>query len=459
LSNRFPTLVVLIAGATIGLPASARADERGELEALRAEIRAERDALRAEREELARQRERVDAALASIEARDVGSAPPGVSEGPPPRGSQARLDVYGFAHADLIYDVDRVDPDWKATLRPSKIPIRCPGEPGCGNDGETIVSARQSRLGVKGLLPTAVGDIETIFEFDLFGVGDDAGETTFRLRHAWGELGPLGAGQTWSLFMDPDVFPNTVDYWGPAGMVFLRNPQVRWTAWDRDGLRVAMALESPGSALDEGKAAQQIDGTFASWNQYPDFSTQLRLDRDWGHVQFAALFRGLGFEAPASPGGSPDGQVFGAAGNLSGSIDLFENDKILWQLVGGRGFASYMNDGGTDLAPNSALSAAEAVSGIGWLLYYNRQWSERFTSSIGFSEHRQFTTGGQLDNAFETGQYGNVNLLYHPTAGMYVGPEFLWGRRENRDGGDGTDSRVQVSFHYDFAGAILGRSE
>ena len=80
------------------------------------------------------------------------------------------------------------------------------------------------------------------------------------------------------------------------------------------------------------------------------------------------------------------------------------------------------------------------MKGIGWLLYYNRQWSERWTSSIGFSEHRQFTTQGQNDDAYEVGQYGNVNVLFHPTPGMYVGPEFIWGRLENRDGADGTDT-------------------
>jgi hypothetical protein len=42
-------------------------------------------------------------------------------------------------------------------------------------------------------------------------------------------VGPLLAGQTNSLFMDGDVFPNTIDYWGPAGMVFYRNVQLRWT--------------------------------------------------------------------------------------------------------------------------------------------------------------------------------------------------------------------------------------
>ena len=69
-----------------------------------------------------------------------------------------------------------------------------------------------------------------MFEFELFGTGVDEGQTTFRLRHAYGELGQFGAGQTWSPFMDPDVFPNSVEYWGPTGMVFFRNVQFRWHA-------------------------------------------------------------------------------------------------------------------------------------------------------------------------------------------------------------------------------------
>ena len=28
--------------------------------------------------------------------------------------------------------------------------------------------------------------------------------------------------------MDIDVFPNSVEYWGPNGMVFFRNVQVRY---------------------------------------------------------------------------------------------------------------------------------------------------------------------------------------------------------------------------------------
>ena len=138
---------------------------------------------------------------------------------------------------------------------------------------------------------------------------------------------------------------------------------------------------------------------------------------------------------------------------------LFENDKILWQVVGGQGFANYMNDGGMDLAPNDDLDGAEAVKGIGWLLYYNRQWSERWTSSIGFSEHRQFTTQGQNDDAYEVGQYGNVNVLFHPTPGMYVGPEFIWGRLENRTAPTAPTAASSSRFQYDFGATIIGRDD
>jgi hypothetical protein len=124
---------------------------------------------------------------------------------------------------------------------------------------------------------------KTLFEFDLFGVGANAGQTTMRLRHIWGELGQFGAGQTNSLFMDADVFPNTIDYWGPAGMVFLRNPRIRWTPYQKDGLKFAVAFESPGSAIDQGKVSQvspELAASVATWTQWPDPTGLVRVDRD-----------------------------------------------------------------------------------------------------------------------------------------------------------------------------------
>jgi len=367
------------------------------------------------------------------------------------------LEIYGFAMLDTIYDFQRTDPDWDATLRPSTIPVTCDGvdnDAGCGrNSGNLTFSARQSRLGVKGHLPTDYGSLDTIFEFELFGVGSDAGQTTFRLRHAWGQLAQFGAGQTWSLFMDPDVFPNTIDYWGPNGMIFLRNPQLRWTPISDDRWSFAVALESPGAAIDQGKlrtTAPELDAD--GWNSWPDFTAQVRRKGKYGHVQLAGILRAVGFEVTNQPGRNSSGHEPGGGLNLSSTIKVFERDSINLQFAGGYGIASYLNDGGTDIAPDNdtPIRGAETVPLIAWLAYYNRTWSDKFTSSIGISEARQWTIGGQDDSAFQSAHYANVNLLFHPLPQLMLGPEYVWGRLNVKGGEDETDNRLQFSVKYAF---------
>jgi hypothetical protein len=56
--------------------------------------------------------------------------------------------------------------------------------------------------------------------------------------------------------MDIDVFPNTIDYWGPTGMVFYRLPQLRWTPYKTAQSQFAIALERPGNDIDPGQIRQ-----------------------------------------------------------------------------------------------------------------------------------------------------------------------------------------------------------
>ncbi|HET6371488.1 MAG TPA: DcaP family trimeric outer membrane transporter, partial [Nitrospiria bacterium] len=314
------------------------------------------------------------------------------SEGP-------HLEIYGFVQLDAIYDFDRVDPSWSAALRPSKIPVNCPADPGCGKDGETIFSVRQTRFGVKAGAPTALGELNTKFEFDLFGVGADAGQTTIRLRHAYGELGQFLAGQTNSLFMDGDVFPNTIEYWGPIGMIFFRNLQLRWTPYNAQGAKVSVALEGPGSGVDAGNV-NNPEG-WKGWNHYPDVTAQFRADQPWGHAQVAGIVRWLGFENPTNSGITKDsGNVIGGGVNVSGSLKTVGKDKLLAQIAYGKGIASYINDCCVDVAPNDALNDGEAVPLLAWLVYYDHYWSDRWSSSVGYSMADQDNTGGQNPNAF-----------------------------------------------------------
>jgi hypothetical protein len=360
-------------------------------------------------------------------------------------GDKPRIDIYGFVQADFIYDFNRVDPAWNATLRPSKIPV---GDAQVGKDGETIFSVRQSRFGANGYIPTDMGEVKTKFEFDMFGVGPDAGKTTIRLRHAYGEIGQFLAGQTNSLFMDGDVFPNTIDYWGPAGMIFFRNIQARWTFLNEKGKIAAVALEGPGAAIDAGQT-NVIDPNLNvhSWNKYPDLTAHYRMEGDWGHFQAAGILRWLGYD---TPDGSVSGHQTGWGLNFSGAIHSVGKDTVLVQVAYGEGIANYFNDGGVDLAPRSITGGAEALPILGLLLYYDKYWNDKWSSSIGFSETSQQNSGGQLPNAFHEGDYASVNLLHYPAKNVMVGGEFLWGRLEQNGAGSQTDSRIQFSSKFSF---------
>src|SRR4051812_8321452 len=86
-----------------------------------------------------------------------------------------RVEIYGFAQADAVFDFKRINPDWFDVNRPSRLPS---SEGEFGNDNRFAVSPRQSRLGVKANIPTGGTPIKIVWDFDLFGVGVDAGQTT-----------------------------------------------------------------------------------------------------------------------------------------------------------------------------------------------------------------------------------------------------------------------------------------
>jgi len=389
-------------------------------------------------------------ALAAMAATPVARADDPVRE----------FSIYGFAQADYIQDFGgRLSPDWDDAFRPSKIGID--GE--YGTDGQSSLSVKQSRFGVKGTMPTGIEGkpFDFKFEFDLFGVGADAGQTTFRLRHAYGEWGSLLAGQTNSVFMDIDVFPNTIDYWGPDGMVFYRNVQIRWTPWRTDDSSFAIAIERPGNDIDSGNL-RLIEGfdevQVQNDETVPDLTAHFRTGGDWGHVQLAGILRRVGYEFKVTPEDEwQSGSELGWGLNLSSVIDTIGEDRLRLQIVYGEGIASYMNDGGMDLAPQVDRTdgvptdlEAKSVPLTGLVAYYDHWWTEKWSSAIGYSFTDVDNTNFQEPGAYASGQYASVNLLHYPASNIMVGAEVMYGRRENNDNASGDDVRFQFSVKYAF---------
>ncbi|MEH6611398.1 MAG: DcaP family trimeric outer membrane transporter [Halioglobus sp.] len=369
--------------------------------------------------------------------------------------------IYGFVMADMIYDFKRVDPNWNDTLRVTTIPTE---EGAYGRDGEFVFGVRQSRLGIKG---NYGDDITYILEAELFGVGGDEGQTTPRLRHAWATYKNFGMGQTWSNFMDIDIFPNTLDYWGPTGMVFYRNQQARYT-FPMGEDEFSVAFEDPGTALSVGRFrdanaceipnppadCESIDSgagdLFQAYNDLPDLSVRYRNNGDFGHYQVAGMLRKLGYERLDT--GKKDHEL-GWGINASTGFKTWGRDVLKLQVAYGEGIGNYMNDGGLDIAPDSpdiTRAEAEAVPLLGISAYYDHYWSDKWSTSVGWSMTDLDVSAGQDESEFAKGQIAQINLLHYPRDNVLLGTEFSWGDREDVNGETGNDYRIQFSLKVNF---------
>lgn len=164
----------------------------------------------------------------------------------------------------------------------------------------------------------------------------------------------------------------------------------------------------------------------------------MRYGGDWGHVRLAGILRKVGYDTRGTEDNEPDGHQTGWGLNATTAIKLGLATPRLG-IVYGRGIATYMNDGGMDLAPSVSpilqppniilVPCATAVK------------------LLGYSFTKVDNTNFQDATAFHKGEYASANLLYAPFDNVLAGVEFLWGRRT----GKGTDTRMQSSFKRTFS--------
>jgi hypothetical protein len=372
------------------------------------------------------------------------------------------FDIYGFAMLDMGHNFTQIHPDWYDTLRLTKLPSR---KDEFGHDNNTFAGVRQSRLGFKSSTPTDLGDLKTIFEFELFGTGVDSGQTTFRLRHAWGELGAFGAGQYWSPFTDPDAFPNSLEYWGPTGLAWYRNVQVRWTPVNDAHNSFMIALERPGASGDQGVYSDRIElsGIKARF-PVPDFSAAYKMGSSWGYLRIAGQLRYIKWDDTVSDAFDLSGSATGWGINLSSNVNAGKHDVLRLAFVSGAGIQNSMNDSPVDIGikkqPGNAVSpvTGEAIPIEAISAFLDHSWNERTTTAVGYSMQTNHNSDGQAPNAFHNGHYMLANVLYSPVKNAMAGGEFQWGRRENNSDGFHSDGvKLQFSFKYNFSWKLGGQ--
>jgi len=367
------------------------------------------------------------------------------------------MEIYGFIMMDAGYNFDQIHPDWFDVVRPTKLPTF---KNQYGTDGNFFFSVRQTRLGFKNYFETPLGELKTHFEFEMFGTGVDAGQTTMRLRHAYAELGKFGVGQYWSPFMDIDVFPNTVEYWGPTGMAFFRNIQVRYMPIQGDS-RLTIALERPGASADQGQYAGRIElGNVKPRFPLPDLSAEYRYGAKWGYVELAGIARKMEWEDQDNLAPDLSGDALGWGLNLSTNIKIGKKVTFRGQALYGEGVQNYMNDAPVDVGIRKTGNPSLPIEGValpvtGLVGFFDINWNEKFSTAIGYSSIDIDNSDGQTNDAFKKGQYIVGNLMYYPVKNAMMGIEFQYGDRENFNATANTFSpsitKVQFSFKYNFS--------
>ena len=334
-------------------------------------------------------------------------ATPGEAQDQPKKS----LEVYGFAMMDMGYDFKQINPNWFDALRVTKLPTY---KDQFAPDGKVFFGVRQTRFGVAGYTPTPMGDLKVVYEFDMFGVSADEGQTTMRLRHAYGELGKWLVGQTNTPFMDGDVWPNTIEYWGPTGMVFYRNVQVRFAPIKGEN-EVFIAIERPGFSADRGSFSDRTElDSVKGQTHAPDITAHCKRSGKWGHVQLAGMWRSVKWKDMHTTGGYDiSGSVTGWGAHLSGVINIGKSTFFRGSVVHGEGIENTMNDAPIDVGVVLTGTPAKPLDGkalpiTGTMAWLDHNWNDKCWTSIGYSR-TDIDNTDQLHNGVQGRAICHVN--------------------------------------------------
>jgi len=351
-------------------------------------------------------------------------------------GTQTILKIGGYFKTDFIEDLKPAGNT--DSFFPSSFPI-----PSVVTVNNSTVSVRPTRLSLDFRVPSAkVGDVRFYLEGDLFG----SNATTPRLRHAYAQVKNFLVGQTFSNFMDPDAFPDTLDFQGPNGMVSVRNPQLRYGFALSSSTTLYASIEKPSSDV----AFKTPDFSAQPNAPGPDGAIRLRQEFERGHFQIAGLFRSI---AAFLPDGRTD-SVFGWGINASAGVKTVGKDNLIFAVAAGHGISRYLQDTsglGIDAEVASFTDPhLQATPAVGIEGAYQHYWKKSLRSSAVYSYAAVNNTDRAATTTYNHSTYTGTNLIWNPYGSLHIGAELLYGWVMHQDGQKANAPRIQFSAKYSF---------
>ncbi|HMK67173.1 MAG TPA: DcaP family trimeric outer membrane transporter, partial [Stellaceae bacterium] len=399
-------------------------------------------------------------------------------------GTQTSFKVGGYVKGDFVYDFSAAQ-----NINGGAVPTAAPFDgnktvnAGAGHNihGTSQMTASESRFNIETRTPTGYGELKTYIEGDftnpngLTNSGSlhlNTNSYGFRLRYAYGTLGPVLVGQYNSVFRDSATEPETLDFGGPIVAGVTRQPQIRYTFDFGNGLTLATAAENPQSNVvsNEGSAGGTPQGT-GTGSKIPDFTAALKYAGPWGEIQGRAVVRDVYWDGVNGTGAASS--TFGWALGVSGSFQgWWGKDNASFQINGGRGAGRYVfgaqlsnPDSGFGIggvAGSEGTSGLKPIGQVSGMIQYQHWWTDMLRSSVVGSYAKQYQnsdifptcgvadagTGclGQLDHAWTV----HVNLIWSPVPQVDTGIEWIRMQAHNQFGLNANTNRIQTSMKFKF---------
>ena len=458
--------VLLGSGAAVALLASPAV--AGEVDDLKAQI----EALQQRLETVEVQQTRIEETQERVAPANAVTAGdfPGSWKLP---GSDTSISFSGYVKADFIYDLDALTNSDSFGVSG----IALDNSAAARRDGRARLHARQSRFRFDSRTPTDWGQMRTRIEGDFFGNGGNqnvSNSNSFRLRHAWGQLGPVLAGQTWSTFMDANTFVDTVDFSGTVGAEFVRQAQIRYTTGLAEGLTMDLAIENPQSRVIDTNAAGTATATNVN-DHVPDLVAAFRYSDSWGAVNVTGVGRYFTFDNGAGESDS----TWGYGIHLGGNLNLWEGGNVGVVYNVGEGLGRYMLGGifrgavatcnnaaaGQNPATNTACQTdVTTIFSQGGFARLTHKWTDNIRSSVHYGFARTDVPVAQITNAAggttassgltKSTDYLSGNIIWSPVSRVNVGLEVMHGWRDTHQASAtnnaGEATRFQLGMQFVF---------
>jgi hypothetical protein len=319
----------------------------------------------------------------------------------------------------------------------AQIPVD--GDPNRNGGNHFNVNARGSSLRLDVRAPDFPGAPRFYYENDFFGSGSGM---PYRVKQLYGEYYNITAGWTFSIFEDPDVWPDTVDFEGPNSMIFARQPTLRYLLKLDDHWQMNFGIQQPSSDIDNSGLSD-----VNSVNHAPDGGMNVRWeDKKIGHVQLAAILRDVGANSPTFR----NQDTFGWGLMAATSLNVLEKDSVQLQATYGEGYFHFANDNfsytgfsGGDAAYDKAGNL-KALPFFSAMAGYTHHWCDAFRSTATFGFNDLDNAFSQDPHAYHRTYYASGNIVYQIRKRLSVGLEALYGRKEVKNGDDGDVFRVQL---------------